>query len=53
MKANEITGVMKIQSNDKYETFEYRDMYNDTQTVTFPKNWDMTIEEVEEYLSIN
>lgn len=50
MKANEITGVMKISSNRKCEIFEYRDMYNDVKTIEFPTTWQMTIEEVEEYL---
>lgn len=48
--AQEITGVRKIGSDGKTDTFEYRDMYNDVQIVTFNAMWKMTEEEVEEYL---
>lgn len=51
MPTNEITCVSKISSNNKYDLFEYRDMYNDVQTIEFPVSWEMTIEEVEEYLT--
>jgi len=50
MKVNEITGVNKIYSDKKTDTFEYRDMYNDVKTISLPASWEMTLEEVEEYL---
>lgn len=50
MKTNEITCINKISSNDKYDTFEYRDMYNDIKIITFPIIWNMTIDDVENYL---
>lgn len=50
MPTNEITYVNKISSNNKYDVFEYRDMYNDVKTIEFLISWEMTIEEVEEYL---
>ena len=53
MKANEITCINKIRSKEKYDTFEYRDMYNDIKTIQFPSKWEMTDEEVEEYLNNN
>jgi len=48
--ASEITGVRKLGSDGKMDLFEYRDMYNDVKTVSFPVFWSMTEEEVEEYL---
>lgn len=48
---SEITCVNKIKSDGKTDTFEYRDMYNDVKTVSFPTTWAMTDEEVEEYLT--
>ncbi len=48
---HEITCVNKIKSDGKTDTFEYRDMYNDVKTVTFPTTMDMSEEEVEEYLT--
>jgi hypothetical protein len=51
MLTNEITCVNKISSNHKYDLFEYRDMYNDIQTIEFPIGWEMTIEDVEKYLT--
>lgn len=47
----EITCINKIASNGKTDTFEYRDMYNDVQTVDFPTTWDMSEDDVEEYLT--
>lgn len=50
MATNEITCVRKISSDMKSDYFEYRDMYNDVKTVDFPKSWQMTEEDVENYL---
>ena len=48
----EITCIRKIRNNPAFkdDTFEYRDMYNDIKTISFPKIWDMTEDDVEEYL---
>jgi len=49
----EITCINKIYTGDKFETFEYRDMHNDIKTIDFPKAFEMTNEDVEEYLMNN
>lgn len=46
----EITCINKIYTGDKFETFEYRDMYNEIKTIDFPKAWDMSEDDVENYL---
>jgi len=53
MKIEEVTCVNKIYSDNKRDTFEYRNMYNDVKTIDFPSSWSMTIEDVEKYLSTN
>jgi len=49
--SHEITCINKIKSDGKNDVFEYRDMYNDVKTITFPSVWAMTESEVEEYLT--
>lgn len=48
---DEVTCVNKIHTNGKMDTFEYRDMYNDPKTVTYPSSWEMTVEQVEKDLN--
>lgn len=49
--ASEITGVLKIQTSNGFDTFEYRDMYNDVKTISFPTVWLMDEKDVEDYLT--
>lgn len=48
---SEITSISKIKSDGKNDIFEYRDMYNDVKTISFPTTWNMREEDVEEYLT--
>lgn len=53
MEKNEVTCVTKVYTNEKADTFEYRDMYNDSKTIDFPIAWQMSVEDVEKYLNNN
>lgn len=41
--------ITKVKSTEEQDFFTYRDIYNDEQIVVFPKAWNMTEKEVEEY----
>lgn len=46
-----VVNVIKIQQNEVEDTFTYRDEYNDEKVVRFPRNWEMTEQEVENWLN--